>query len=126
MLARISLVMINLEEYTKIIIVFFAVNIKMTKNKKEIKTKKVSQEVKNYQKELIKQMLQLTTSGIGLVAALAWNELIKSLINDYIKTKISLGSGLISAAIYAILVTGLAVLITIQLSKISQRLGNKK
>ena len=97
----------------------------MVKHKKEIKIKKVSQEAKNYQKELIKQMLQLTTSGFGLVAALAWNELIKSFINDYIKTKISLGSGLISTAIYAVLVTGLAVLITVQLSKISQRLGNK-
>lgn len=95
-------------------------------NKKMTKAKKVSQEIKNYQKELVKQMLKLATSGFGLVAALAWNELIKSFINDYIKSKIGLGSGLISTAIYAILVTGLAVLVTVQLSKISQRLGNKE
>lgn len=86
---------------------------------KEIK--KTKNKIKEYQSEVIKQMLKLVTSGFGLVAALAWNELIKTFINDYIKTKISVNSGLLSLVIYAILVTTLAVVITLQLTKLAER-----
>jgi uncharacterized membrane protein (DUF106 family) len=71
---------------------------------------------------VIKQMTALATSGFGLVAALAWNNVIKEFIESYIKPVIGLGSGFISMLIYAIIVTALAVLITLQLSKIQQRL----
>ena len=71
-------------------------------------------------------MLKLATSGFGLVAALAWNELIKTTINEYIKPKASVGSGIISLAIYAFIVTSLAVLVTLQLSKIARKLEKKK
>jgi hypothetical protein len=87
---------------------------------------KTKKEIKKYQLALIKQMLQLATSGFGLVAALAWNELIRTFINDYIKTKISVGSGLISLLIYALLVTALAVFITLQLSKLQEKIKGKK
>ncbi|OGV89810.1 hypothetical protein A2Z41_03460 [Microgenomates group bacterium RBG_19FT_COMBO_39_10] len=71
-------------------------------------------------------MLKLATSGFCLVAALAWNELIKTTINEYIKPKASVGSGIISLAIYAFIVTSLAVLVTLQLSKIARKLEKKK
>lgn len=71
-------------------------------------------------------MLKLATSGFGLVAALAWNELIKTTINEYVKTRISVGSGIISLAIYALIVTFLAVFITLQLSKLAEKLKEKK
>jgi len=86
---------------------------------KEIK--KAQEKIKKYQSEVIKQMLKLATSGFGLVAALAWNELIKAFINDYIKTKISVGSGIISLLIYAIFVTTLAVVVTLQLAKLAKK-----
>ena len=87
--------------------------------------KKPKQEIRKYQLAVVKQMLQLATSGFGLVAALAWNELIRTFINEYIKTKISVGSGIISLAIYAVIITALAVIITLHLSKLAQKLGEK-
>lgn len=91
-----------------------------------VKVKKTKEGIKNYQIEVVKQMLQLATAGFGLVAALAWNELIKGLIDEYVKTKISVGSGLISLAIYAIIVTVLAVVVTLQLSRLLQKFEAEK
>jgi hypothetical protein len=88
--------------------------------------KKTKGEIKKYQLAVVKQMLKLATTGFGLVAALAWNELIRTFINDFIKSKISLGSGLISLAIYALIVTALAVIITLQLSRIAERLTKEE
>jgi hypothetical protein len=88
--------------------------------------KKTKGEIKKYQLAVVKQMLKLATTGFGLVAALAWNELIRTFINDFIKSKISLGSGLISLAIYALIVTALAVIITLQLSRIAEKLTKEE
>lgn len=82
--------------------------------------------VRKYRKAVVEQMLKLATSGFGLVAALAWNELIKTTINEYVKTRISVGSGIISLAIYALLVTILAVFVTLQLSKLAEKLKKKE
>jgi uncharacterized membrane protein (DUF106 family) len=71
---------------------------------------------------IIKQMTTLTTSGFGLVAALAWNNVIRETVDYYIKPYISKGSGLISLLIYAVIITILAVVVTLQLTKIEQRL----
>ncbi|MAG59291.1 hypothetical protein CMO96_00675 [Candidatus Woesebacteria bacterium] len=66
-------------------------------------------------------MLQLATAGFGLVAALAWNEAIKATINEYIKPYIGGDSGIISLVIYAVIVTVLAVVITLQLARLSRK-----
>ena len=73
-------------------------------------------------RELIKQMLTLSTSGFGLVAALAWNSLIQELVNSYVKRLLPAQSGIISLLIYALVVTILAVVVTYQLSKLSGKL----
>jgi len=78
---------------------------------------------KRFTLEVIKQMLTLATSGFGLVTALAWNNVIQSFVNDYIK-KYFPASGLISLVIYAVLVTMLAVAVTLQLSRILQRIDS--
>lgn len=75
-------------------------------------------------KELVKQMLTLATSGFGLVAALAWNSLIQEFVSNYVKKFLPDGSGLISLLIYALVVTALAVFITYQLSKLSEKVQN--
>ncbi len=96
-------------------------------NKEKPKTiKRIKEEIKKYQLAVVKQMLTLATSGFGLVAALAWNELIRTFINDYIRTRISVGSAMISLTIYAIFVTIFAVVIIIQLSRLVERLGEKE
>ena len=71
---------------------------------------------------VLKQMLTLATSGFGLVAALAWNNAIQELVNTYIKPYLPRGSGLISLLVYAAFVTVLAVIVTLNLSKLIERL----
>jgi hypothetical protein len=88
--------------------------------------KRIKVEIKKYQLAAVKQMLTLATTGFGLVAALAWNELIRTFINDYIRTRISVGSAMVSLTIYAIFVTIFAVIIILQLSRLVERLGEKE
>jgi len=68
-----------------------------------------------------KQITTLATSGFGLVAALAWNNVINELVNSYIKPHLSKESGLTSLLIYALIITTLAVTITWQLSRMEAK-----
>jgi len=72
--------------------------------------------------EIVKQMVTLSTSAFGLVAALAWNSVIQEFVNTYVKKWLPAGSGIISLLIYALIITAFAVIITVQLSKLSERL----
>jgi len=63
-------------------------------------------------------MVTLSTAGFGLVAALAWNEAIQAFVQQYIDKYISVGSGIISRFIYAVIITMIAVFVTYQLTKI--------
>lgn len=82
---------------------------------------KILRHVSGIKKEVLKQMLTLATSGFGLVAALAWNELIKELVEGYIQPLVGGSSGIISKLIYAVMVTALAVLVTLNLTKIIKK-----
>lgn len=106
-----------------------------TKKEKAKATAKVKSNEKSFKEELVGQMLNLTTSGFGLVAALAWNEAIqgfvKTTIQSYIQQNLLNGktsTGLISVLpqfIYAIIITIFAVTITYQLSKLAAHLQTK-
>lgn len=74
--------------------------------------------------EVVRQMLTLATSGFGLVAALAWNNVIQDFVNNYVKKLLPDGSTIWSLLIYAIVVTILAVFITYNLSKVLERESN--
>lgn len=78
---------------------------------------KIHKEVKTHNR-IVGEILKLSTSAFGLVAALAWNELIKEIVDVYIKPLVGGASGTISLLVYAIVVTTLAVIITISLSKL--------
>ena len=93
----------------------------MAKKKKPEETKKD----KAFHEELIGQMVTLSTSGFGIVAALAWNDTIQTVVKTYIEPKIP-GSGILSRLIYALIVTLLAVMITYQLSRLAARFNVKK
>lgn len=71
---------------------------------------------------MVKNMIGLATSGFGVVVALAWNEVISNTVQEYIDPYLGKGSGVISLLIYAVLMTFLAVLITMQLSHLEKRL----
>ena len=73
-----------------------------------------------FHKELIRQIITLSTAGFGFVAALAWNEAIQSLVNEYVAKYLSVESGVLSRFIYAIVITCVAVLVTYQLSKVNR------
>lgn len=73
-----------------------------------------------FHKELIKQLVALSTAGFGLVAALAWNEAVKAFVGHYIDPLLPNGSGVLSRFLYAIIITVFAVLVTYQLSKLSK------
>ena len=85
--------------------------------KKEIETKKE----RRFHQELIDQMLKLSSSGFGLVAALAWNDVIKSVIDNYIRVYFGEDSGLASQILYALIVTLLAVTVTYNLTRLIKR-----
>lgn len=74
---------------------------------------------------LVKQMLTLATAGFGLVAALAWNETVKTLIDEWIKPYVSQGSGLGWQTLYALVATALAVFITYYLTKLVHKFEKK-
>lgn len=75
---------------------------------------------------ILKQMITLATSGFGLVAALAWNNVIQELVNNHIKPYLPQGSSLISLLIYAVIITVLAVLVTYNLTRVVEKLEKFK
>jgi len=83
--------------------------------------RRVTGEARRLQKEALKQMLTLATSGFGLVAALAWNQFITELVETYIRPIVGGSSKLISSLIYAVIITILAVLVTYNLTKMVKK-----
>lgn len=75
-----------------------------------------------FHKEALKQLITLSTSAFGLVAALAWNATIQQVVKEFIEPRIP-GSGILSQLIYALLITLLAVFVTLQLSHLAQKWG---
>jgi hypothetical protein len=65
------------------------------------------------------QTITLINGAFAFVAALAWNEAIKALLDKYVQA----GSELYSRFLYALVVTVIVVIITSRLSKIAARRG---
>ena len=78
---------------------------------------KLKKTIKGVGKEYFKTVSSMLITAFGLVGALAWNELVKKFINDFI----SPGNGLKSQFIYAIAVTALAVIIVVWLGEIAKK-----
>lgn len=78
--------------------------------------------IKEFPLVLINNMTSLATSGFGVVVALAWNEAIKATVDKYAEPYLGANSGIFSLFIYAMIVTILAVLVTMQLSSIEKKL----
>lgn len=78
--------------------------------------------MKEFPLAFVQECIALTTSGFGLVVALAWNEFVKDIISKHIQPYFGDSSGSISKLIYALVMTFLAVLVTMQLVRIEQKL----
>jgi len=73
---------------------------------------------KAFKVQILETVAALMTAAFGLIAALAWNDTIKSLINDYIKS----GSGTVALIVYAIIITIIAVIATLFIARALGRL----
>ncbi len=73
-------------------------------------------------KEVLDTVIQLMTTAFGLAAALAWNEAIQALFTALLPQ----GGDIAVKFLYAIIVTAIAVFITIRLGRLAKRLGDEK
>jgi len=76
---------------------------------------KIKKESANLKKEFNKKLVSYITAGFGLVAGLAWNEAIKSLIEYFFPLE---KNTMLAKFSYAFLITVILVTITIYLTKI--------
>jgi hypothetical protein len=81
---------------------------------------KIKQEAGEIRKRALTESLKLATGAFGLIAALAWNQVIQEVVNVYVKPFFGEGSGLVSLIIYAVVITILVVIVTYQVSKITE------
>ncbi|HEY7350125.1 MAG TPA: DUF5654 family protein [Ktedonobacterales bacterium] len=84
--------------------------------------KQLESQSKDAGRVLLATMTTLATSAFGLVAALAWNEAIKALIEEYVPNA---GSQVVGTLIYAVIVTLIAVIVIYYLGKLNGRWGKK-
>jgi uncharacterized membrane protein (DUF106 family) len=71
---------------------------------------------------LVRNMIVLAASGFGVVVALAWNEWIKYVVDNYITPLVGKNGSAISLFIYAATITCIAVIVTMQLTYLQRKL----
>lgn len=83
--------------------------------------KKKTEHVKELRNATVKQISTLVISAFGLVAALAWNTAIQAVFADLLGKQ----SGIEAMLAYAVVVTVLAVIATVYLTKIADSMVQK-
>ena len=73
----------------------------------------------NVSKLIMETILGLVTTAFAFVAGLAWNNAIQALIEQFVGK----GNALISLFSYAIIVTIIAVIVTVLLARFAAKLG---
>ncbi len=68
----------------------------------------------------LQTMITLASASLGLVAALAWNEAIRTTIQ-----KLAGGDGLAGLYAYAVLATVIAVVVLLALARLAARVGGE-
>lgn len=74
----------------------------------------MKEDVKDVKGQVSETIATLMTTAFGLIAALAWNEAIKVIIELYLPS----GEGVIGLLVYAILITIIAVVATLIIAKV--------
>lgn len=83
----------------------------------KIKNIKPLKEIGETKREFKEKTITLILGGFGLVAALAWNEAIKSLFETFFEKS----NELIGKFLYAIIVTIIIVIVSMRLKKIAEK-----
>ena len=73
-------------------------------------------------RDVLEKMTALITAAFGLVAALAWNEAIKA----FFKTVFGASDTLWAMLLYAVIVTLIAVFVTIKMARLTAKADNKE
>jgi uncharacterized BrkB/YihY/UPF0761 family membrane protein len=79
----------------------------------------IQQEIRKTKEEFGKTITTLLLGGFGLVAALAWNDAIQTIFNEIFPKESS--GHIIGKFFYAITITVIVVIISLQLKKISEK-----
>jgi uncharacterized membrane protein len=74
------------------------------------------------QKEVIEKIAALITAAFGLIAALAWNEAITAIFQLIFGEQ----AGVFALIFYAVVVTIIAVLVTIWIGRVAEKHTGKK
>jgi len=74
------------------------------------------------QKEVIEKIAALITAAFGLIAALAWNTAIQEIFRLIFGDQ----SGVLAMIFYAVIVTIIAVVVTIWIGRVAQKHTGKK
>lgn len=83
---------------------------------------KLSKEIKETKQQFFEQTLTLFNGALALIAALAWNEAVKALIDSYFPA----GSGVYSKFMYAFIITLLVVIVSARLSKAAKKFNEQQ
>ncbi len=76
---------------------------------------------KEQTKMILQSCIALASAALGLVAALAWNDAIKALMKEVLGEN----EGLAALFTYAILATGIAVVVVLVLAKVAAKVGGE-
>ncbi len=76
---------------------------------------------KSLKLEILQKISELATAGFGLVAALAWNDAIQSLFKKVFGTQ----SEVWAKFAYAVIITGLVVIITMRLGNLINKIKSQ-
>ena len=74
------------------------------------------------QKEVVEKVAALVTAAFGLIAALAWNTAIQEIFRIIFGDQ----SGVLAMIFYAVVVTIIAVVVTILVGRVAAKAGVKK
>ena len=80
------------------------------------------QEQIDMQKEVVEKVAALVTAAFGLIAALAWNTAIQEIFRIIFGDQ----SGVLAMIFYAVVVTIIAVVVTILVGRAAAKAGAKK
>jgi uncharacterized BrkB/YihY/UPF0761 family membrane protein len=83
-----------------------------------------AENARHFRKEVLEKLATLATAAFGLVAALAWNTAIQELFKRAFANKQD--TQLTSMILYAVFVTVIAVLVTIWITRTTEKLKPKK